>query len=533
MKLKILVTVLSVVLLGAAQSHAQNILANPNFEQGAAGWNFGPGSQLTNLPSKVIEGSISACTQILVFANQDFFSSTEQSVNINPANNYSFRLDVRPQFSNQSKGVRVGLLIVGRNAANGETFRRQKEVGATLPVITLDLDQIRFPAGTVRVEYKAFAYATQAASQLYQGQEFCFDRALATTAALTPLPKNTDILNNDFEYNTILWEEEGNPGAMISLPVVGQWSVLQELVPATANIPSFNRLSQVVYCNPSGSPCVPGQRLSAGFFALSYFDRDKVMDMGLMMQFVDANGNIIRDAANNPVTVQDTLNGFNWFRVLFVSTDDRFPAGFPPGAVGARIGMFQFAPKATVQAAALRLSVGDFFLTGNYPRALIFPLITSTTGENLDFENSLNRWKICCQPVDLDTVVKHGGNQSASINVNAVPAVDYFAEAAQRVVPVAGRTAILSGWVNTQAFSATSLTSAAIGVAAYDVNGNLLGIQSQSLQGRNNWTPLNVSLPVPAGAAELKLFYNLYGSVAGNIQAGEKARFDDFTFVQQ
>jgi len=535
---KILFLVVAFFLAFSSQSFAQtNLLANPNFESGAANWTFGPGSAPTSNPAKVIEGTTSACTQILVFPNQDFFSSTEQNVTItNPTQNrYWFRLDVRPQFSNESKGVRVGLLIIGRNSSNGETFRQQREIGATLPVVTMDVDNVQFPASTVRAEFKAFAYATQAASQTYQGQEFCFDRALATTTALTPLPKFTSVINGDFEFNTILWNEEGNPATMFNVPFTGNWAILQELVPFTGNQDSFNRIYQDVYCNANGSPCSPGQRMSAGAGVYSYFDRDKVMDAGLMMQFIDANGQIIRDSFNNPITITDFFNGINqgWYRFTFVSTDTLNPPGMPAGAVAARIGAYQFAPKTTVQAATLKLSAVDLVLTGNYPRSLIFPILNSPSGENWDFENSLNRWARCCQPIGLDQLVKHNGNQSALMEVTSLPAVDFFSEGAQRVVAVPGRTAILNGWINTQAFTTTSFTTATIGIAAFDANGNQLSAQTQALQGQNPWTQRTVNLPVPANATELKVFFSMFGSIAGGLQVGEKARFDDFTFIQQ
>ncbi len=236
---------------------------------------------------------------------------------------------------------------------------------------------------------------------------------------------------------------------------------------------------------------------------------------GIMIQFLDVNGNII-GAAINSAQIGGTTD---WRYVDLVST------AAPANTDKVRLSVFLWAAQDDQASLTGQMYVDTLDLVKEV-RPLKGPKILLNKG----FENGLHDWiDLYGFPASLSTDIVRTGTYAAAKQVGVVPGQDYWSQLHQTITAplFVSANPKFTGYIKT-VFVAGSQASAGLLVEFLDVNGIKIGERaSAGVSGQTDWVSRSVDLkPTPTGTKAYRLSITVWAP-AGDPSGDGTAYYDD------
>ena len=371
------------------------------------------------------------------------------------------------------------------------------------------------PVGTVMVRVLVLTYAAQG-NTAANGGIANFDEV---TLSYAPLPPNNrmDVLNRGFENGLNSWSEQfGFPATTSPTAHGGSLSAKKTVGVLQPAQDYYSQLFQDIYYNAQGTPWPVGTFVYASAFVKSNFSPLTKNIAGLQFEFIDAQGNVIRNAANQPIVVLDRIGGqTNWdYKYLRAQT--------PANTVRVRVSGMEFARRQDAPLAG-DAWYDDFVFSKTTPLPLPAQRLQTV---NAGFENGLrDGWDEPFEQGEITTTAPHSGNYAAEYTVRFVLPIDYFAVATQEIALQGNTLVRASGWVKTN-IDPTTFAVGGIFVRFVDNSGAQVGnVLLQFVGGQINWTQLNINAAVPFGATKVQYYNFVYAPLGSRV--GDKVYFDD------
>jgi len=502
---------------------AQTAVINPGFENGIHDWNI---LYQAGQPQVVVdnqnpfEGLYSTKFTISASPNQDFFSSASQDLayqggavyaaahvktNMNPSSTATAGLLL--EFYDAS-GIRVGSTQQVLNGANGWT---RLVINGFTPAST-----------TTTVRVYVFTYAARNDGNAVGGTAN-FDNLIFS---YNPLPGEyrTTLLNNGFENGLSNWSELfGFPATVSTTAHSGSFSA-KKTVGVIPGSDYYSQIYQDIYYNSSGNPYPDNTIVYATGYVKTNMNPVTKSQAGIQFEFINANGQVIRDGNNQPITFKNFVGGQTDWRQVYAAI------GTPAGTVRVRVSGIIFARRAeAVQAGDAYFDDFQFslsYLPGVRLREQLY---------NGGFENGINDWDEFNNPAEVSASVKRTGNYAGMFNFPLTLTTDYFGSMSQdiRVYPRWMGTARFSAWVKTNMANAV-FSSASISIQYLDGGKNPVSplYTSALIRGTQDWTQLSVIGTIPSNAIIARVSCNVFAPV-GETGLGQRVYFDDAYFTSK
>ena len=221
-------TALTLCLIGlffflAPNALANNLLTNPNFENGIADWTVaGPNWDAQN--AVVYSGTISAKNTIGTIPGQDYFASLSQTKTLSAGQTVYVTLRAKTNISPRSSAV-AGILVEFYNASDVLLSQKQDEIGGLTEWRQL-YASVTAPAATAKIKLHAFVYAPQSDAQAINGVVY-FDEAVLSTDPISAPPAQTTLFNAGFENGRNDWNLIYSPAFVVDnqTPQQGSYSI--------------------------------------------------------------------------------------------------------------------------------------------------------------------------------------------------------------------------------------------------------------------------------------------------------------------
>jgi len=505
----------------------QSSLINPSFENGYADWSFVSQPALSIDGQNSTQGSYSAKQVINVGANQDFFAAAIQDLRyltgkvyasaniktvINPASTglAELKLEFYNQFNPPSTVAPLG-------TANA-TLRGNNNW--TRAVIDNNGQGITPPTGTVMIRVLALTYAQQGNSAA-NGGVANFDEVVLSYNPLPPQYR-ANVLNRDFENGLNSWSEQfGFPASTSSTAYAGSLSA-KKTVGVINNRDYYSQIFQDVYYNSNATPWPLSTPVSADVYVKTNMNPTTKAQAGLQFEFIDAQGQVIKNAANQPIIIKDKVGGQtpNWRRLYIAGAT-------PAGTVRVRLSGYEFSRQQESH-----LGGDGFYDNFNFAKQTLLPPPPKKHYLfNRGFENGLNDWDEPYKPAEVSTSIKHSGNYAAVFTVDneVLLGRDYFATLTQYidVSDTEDMAYTVEGWVKTD-INPQTLGVAGFLVTSLDANGQPVGSPLFSIiGGRTPWTKLKIpNIVINGGVTKLKVECAIYVPW-WSATPGDKVYFDD------
>lgn len=504
-------------------------LYNAGFENGLNDW-----ANLFGFPGTLSEsiyhsGNLAVAKDIQHINNQDYFSRIYQLVNFNYAQDGDVyaTVYVRTNFPIQSTSNKAGLElefldINGSVIAHPRVFH---EVGVTNGWQRLYAQDLNPPSNAVKIRVSGYVYSSEAHS--VNGGIAYFDDFVYST---TPLPQSnfqTTVLNPGFESGIADWFELYGFPSTVNTTITHNSSTASAQKTISVLDPPRDYYSQIyqdIYANASGTPFATGTNVYATAYVKTIMSPMAKSNAGLQFEFIDASGNVIEDAQNNPIVVNDSIGGNTDWRYLYVH------ATTPAGTAKVRVSGFIFAPLADASLAG-DAYFDDFTFSLS---ALPLPPVQETL-INANFENGLNDWDLVYSPgLRTDNAIYHDGSYSAKATIDTDLDINFYASASQDLhYPYAdptGHPVYATVYVRTAMNPASSARAGFI-TQFFNAAGTFLGQSGQQLSGNNDWRRLVVDGVVPpAGTATVRVITFALANDNDVNADGAVANFDGVTF---
>ncbi len=267
---------------------------------------------------------------------------------------------------------------------------------------------------------------------------------------------------------------------------------------------------------------IAGDPVYASGYIKTAFPPVATATAGLMVQFLDANDNVIGQSVNS-----GTIGGQTDWRYL-----DLVSSAAPWGTVKARLSIFLWAAQDDQASLTGNMYADNFTLVEE-----VRPLLTGKILRNKGFENGLHEWTDeFGYPVFLSTDIVHSGTYAAGKQVKSIPGVDYYSHIYQTLTKplFTSSNPKFSGYIKTDFLPCTPKVGNCSGVAGLSVefldeNGTVLEERKAEVFGQTDWTQYTVDLiPTPAGTNGYRLNAFIYGP-QGSPDVDRNAYYDDMT----
>jgi len=284
-----------------------NMLDNPGFETGNfAGWDdiWGPGWQIQS--NEVFAGNFSAENIIPDVANNDHFGGIFQEETVSPGITIYAALQTKTIINPQSSAI-AGLKLEFYNGST-QILQEQTDIGGQNDWQQLYL-AVEAPAGTTSVKFFAFVWATQG-DNFATGGEVYFDEAILTTDYIAPPPEPYCLLNPDFQNGLHEWTQYGPNWQIDPNGYLGGLSAMNTMT--TSSLEYWVSLYQL-------RDLSAGELIRACAKVKTSFNQNIYAAAGLLVTFLDTNGNPIEDGNGNIVEGKDEVTGSQDWTQLYVT----------------------------------------------------------------------------------------------------------------------------------------------------------------------------------------------------------------------
>ena len=313
------------------------------------------------------------------------------------------------------------------------------------------------------------------------------------------------------------WSFAGSPYASSSTTVHSGGLAAVHSIPIGGNASQdyWSELYQIAAISP-------GQSMTFSGYMHTSFAPASTVRVGLMAQYLDANGIALGD----PIKSSAAGGVTNW-KLLTLSS----PAA-PAGAISVRLSMYVWAARGDALATTGEADFDDFLFTLRYQQ----PTPTLTLS-NTGFENGLNDWDSQYGfPFQLDSGVVFAGVYSASHRVpdSLLSERDYWSELYQVIKVKPTEPLHLTAQVRTT-FPAAATAKAGLIAQYMDAAGNVLATtKSAVIGGTTDWRLLELSYrSAPAGAVNVRLSAFVWAAQNDTVSTSGAAYFDELFFEKK
>ena len=371
------------------------------------------------------------------------------------------------------------------------------------------------PAETVMVRVHVFTFVNDTSAN---GTQATFDDVIFSYTPLEPVERNTEIINESFENGFTGWSDQfGVPASLVTDGILGDFAA-SKVVEETEDRDYFGRLFQDIFYDELGSEFPEGSVIGFGGYVKTDFSPLTKSSAGIQVEFIDADGEVILDEDDNPITVENSISAKNNWKYLRINTET------PAGTVRVRLSGFVFARQ---QDSALGGEARfDQFYLSDVPLYIPPPRLIL---KNADFENGLNNWTESFNPAEITDETVFSGNYAGEFTVDeSVLFADYFSQVSQEVRGVGGWMVTAELMVKTDISPFATSTNIGIGLVFLDASGNIVGATPQRIAtGVNDWKKIQISQRAPAGTRRVRLNISMFSDLLDNVDAiGAKAYFD-------
>lgn len=325
----VLLTVGISLLVSQVQSSQSitNLLFNPGFENGLNGWTTGVGSWPFSLSvaGQGHEGNYSATDIVDTVSSMDYWGQIYQEIPYNTTNATIYAtLYARSNITPIAR-AKSGLLLQFLNSNNTVIGSQQDEIGGQTDWRYLYI-ATSTPSGTAKIRYSGYLYAPQDDNSSVGGQ--CWiDDAVLSSDFIQPPPPQTRLINSGFENGLNDWTDlYGFPSEISSnIKHSGNYAA-KKTVATISNQDYWSQIFQEL-------AVTQGRSFTAKLWVKTDINVEALANAGLLVQFLDQNGNIV-----GPPFQQQVGGQTDWQQLQVSGT-------VPTGAVKVRFNGFIWAPQ--------------------------------------------------------------------------------------------------------------------------------------------------------------------------------------------
>lgn len=528
---KLSLTIFAICVLLSSNVHAQNLLDNPNFENGLASWSIsGPNWVAQTDVVFPDSGLISAQNTILSpIPGQDYFSSIFQTKPASSGETIYATLQTKTAIDVTSFAV-AGLLVEFLDGSNNVIGTAQDQTGGQTDWKNLYVTATA-PSGTVNVRFRCFIFASQAESSaggVALGSDAFYDQAVLSKSFIAPPPDPTLLVNPSFENGFTDW------GLVFPavLPSVTALEVDDQIATAGTYSAKFNFASTIIDYFASASQDLA--YISGPVWASS--DIKTVINPAssglaeLRLEFYDKFNPIT--GVDLPLSIENVqVSGINQTKVVL----DGGGSGITPpvGTVMIRVVVLTYA------LASDPLSPGG---TANFDDVVLsYSPITAgkkTDLVNKGFENGLDQWgDLFGFPATISSPGFGGSFFAAQKTIGQLVGQDYFSQVFQEVFfNAAGDPFPNDVDVFATAFAKTNQdptvpSISGLQVELIDDTGVVVDIGTDFIGGQTDWRYLFVKTTTPETGtiSKIRISGFQFASEADSALGGD-ALYDDFDY---
>lgn len=497
------------------QTLVNNLLDNPNFENGINSWDSA-GPNWTTQAAVTHEGTIAVKNTISALVGQDYFASLSQTKSLSAGQNIYATVYAKSNIDVRSSAV-AGLLVEFLKSDGTLISKKQDQIGGLTDWRQLYVTATA-PANTAQVRLHVFVYAAQNDATSVDGVAY-FDQAVLSTDFIAAPAAKTALINNGFENGLNDWTLLYSPSFSVEQGGANEGSysarnVIQSIVGQDFFSSAYQDLQYL------GGP------VYASAYVKTNMNPASSAVAGFLLEFYNGGGTKLGSS-------QQTVVGTNnWTRLLINGVTP------PVGTTTIRVHAFTFAVKndsATIGATAnfdnivfsyQPLPVGNF----------------RTTVLNSGFENGLNNWSEIYGFPSTISAVPYTGSYSAKKTIGQIEGKDYYSQIYQDVYYNTNGDPFPTGMpVYAVAYAKTSMNPVtkskaglqlefidSLGDVIKDINNNPI-VSNDSVGGQNDWRYLYVTKTTPPTTAKVRVSGFEFAREADSALAGD-GYYDDFQF---
>lgn len=493
-------------------------LDNVDFEGGLNNWQdlYGPPSELDSLDPHA--GFYSAKKTIVEIPDEDYFSIIYQDIYYD-INGALFPIDQDVYLTaylksniNVASSAKAGIRIEYFNAANEAVEIGKDEISAVNDWRQLYI-AATIPAGARKVRVSGFAWAPEGETATIGGT-VNFDDFVYSYSFITPPPRQTELLNLDFEGGLDNWQDlYGPPSELDNIDFHGGLYSAKKTIVEITDEDYFSTIYQDIYYDSAGTLFPVDQDVYLTAYVKSSINVAASATVGVRLESFDAAG-IATEISH------DQISAVNNWRQLYVT------GTIPAGTTKVRVSGFGFAPEGDAAAIGGTVNFDDFLYSGvpiphpSLPTQLL----------NVGFENGLNDWKNFYRPVFLSVDPVHLGTYAAKFIIDDVVTGSYYGEIRQDIAVRAGKIVIGKVWAKTD-INPAATSKAQLELRFLDSGGGFVSMKkSNFIGGIKDWELLSVSATAPFRTASVSFRCTIYSpqDTVGLPEAeGGTAYFDD------
>jgi hypothetical protein len=499
-------------------------LSNDGFENGFSSWTVQPpGWSAQN--SIVFEGNLSAKNVISDLGSVDYFRIINQDINASVSQTFYATLQAKTAINPLSSavaGLEIDFLNSGGSVIPG--FSVQDKIGGNTDWTQLYV-KATAPAGTAKVRFKPFVFATQVDSNqtsptgpAFGGQAF-FDNAVLTTNVINPPSTPIALVNAGFENGLNDWTTPFSPVVADNTDVSsGALSAKTTINNSTQDYfsPAYQDLdyqSGTVYAAADIKTNLTALSTAVGAIKIECFDV--------------ANPGVPGVTIPTCAVQQNTTVTNGWKKVVTSVVP-------PVGTVTIRVSVLAFA------------TLGEAVSNGKIVRFdnVLFsydPIPGTSINTNLinsGFESGLANWNdLFGFPAQTDDTTVFAGSVAAKKTIGvAVVGQDYFSQVYQDVYFNAAGANFPTNtqiWATAQVKTAINPVTLSIGgllMEFVDSSGTVIGTAlADTIGGQTDWRKLFVTGNTPAGTQRVRISGIQY-ALASEASLGGDTYYDDFVY---
>jgi len=396
-----------------------NLLTNGNFENGINSWNVGGPNWLPET-TVVKQGKISAKNKIGTISKADYFASINQVFNLGSRQNVYATIYVKTNI-NVKAFTRAGVTVEFLDSSNKVISRIQDEIGGNTDWRKLYTAGTS-PAGTAKVRYNVFVFASQAETTppngiAIGGLAYFDDAVLSTTPLQTPLIP-THLVNTGFENGYVDWNLIFQPALSVDDKNSTKGSFSAKNVITVNNKQDFFSAAyqDLRYLN---GPVFASSKIKTSINPAS---------TGLAELKLEFYNQFNPPSSVKPLgSVSSTLRGNNNWTTVVINGNGKGVTP-PVGTVMVRVMVLTFAQKNNSAANGGVANFDEIVFSYNP-----LPPQYRTMILNKGFENGLNSWS---EQFGFPAVISNSaktGSFSAKKTIGVVPNNDYYSQIFQDI----------------------------------------------------------------------------------------------------
>ena len=253
-----------------------------------------------------------------------------------------------------------------------------------------------------------------------------------------------------------------------------------------------------------------GEPAYAKIYIKTTFSPESTACAGLMLQFMDNNGNILSDS-NKGEDIGGNTDSWRLVEVNYKSA--------PSGTTKIRLSAYTAAGETDDSGSAY---FDDVSLIKKYQQYSLGSALL-----NPGFENELDGWQDHGAPsVVLSSDIKNKGNYAAQKTINRVGGDDFWREISQTISCSPSKRVTARMYIKT-VFASNAKARGGIRIECLDLNDTLLTETHVSTKGKN-WVQLACKIAkTPKNTAKLKFIGYIYAPAGDSASDGGKVYFDD------